>query len=239
MLITISTKPIVKNMKQKTKYFRNKNILIETKYHIEITYLQFPNLHIIHIPEYVIYTLHILKPNSLSFTCSHSFSFVRALVFIRHHFLSFIANPCTTRFHSMYHSSCLFINDLCRDEISTCRPGQISRQNYTEKLNLIPVRRNRFPPGICVHFLILFINKTLPLNNLRTRTAMNAKISMLVICVEAIIYLLLYNMHDCTFKLSNSLRHLFAFFISKIDVICVVKIRKNTFDLLRFFKLMC
>ena len=32
------------------------------------------------------------------------------------------------------------------------------------------------------------------------RTAMNAKISVLVICVEAIIYLLLYNLHDCTFN---------------------------------------
>ena len=29
---------------------------------------------------------------------------------------------------------------------------------------------------------------------------MNAKISVLVIGVEAIIYLLLYNLHDCTFK---------------------------------------
>ena len=29
---------------------------------------------------------------------------------------------------------------------------------------------------------------------------MNAKISEFVICVEAIIYLLLYNLHDCTFK---------------------------------------
>ena len=29
---------------------------------------------------------------------------------------------------------------------------------------------------------------------------MNAKISVFVICVEAIIYLLLYNLHDCTFK---------------------------------------
>ena len=38
------------------------------------------------------------------------------------------------------------------------------------------------------------------LNNLKTRTAMNAKISAFVICVEAITYLLLYNLHDCTFK---------------------------------------
>ena len=29
---------------------------------------------------------------------------------------------------------------------------------------------------------------------------MNAKTSMFVICVEAIIYLLLCNLHDCTFK---------------------------------------
>ena len=29
---------------------------------------------------------------------------------------------------------------------------------------------------------------------------MNAKISVFVICVEAIIYLLLYNLHDCTFN---------------------------------------
>ena len=29
---------------------------------------------------------------------------------------------------------------------------------------------------------------------------MNVKISVFVISVEAIIYLLLYNLHDCTFK---------------------------------------
>ena len=29
---------------------------------------------------------------------------------------------------------------------------------------------------------------------------MNAKISVIIICVEAVIYLLLYNLHDCTFK---------------------------------------
>ena len=47
----------------------------------------------------------------------------------------------------------------------------------------------------------LFINKTLRLNNLNTRTAMNAKISMFVVSVEAIIYFLLYNLYDCTFKI--------------------------------------
>ena len=29
---------------------------------------------------------------------------------------------------------------------------------------------------------------------------MNAKMSVFVICVEAIIYMLLYSLHDCTFK---------------------------------------
>ena len=52
------------------------------------------------------------------------------------------------------------------------------------------------------YFLLsfLFINKSLWLSNLRTRTAMNAKISVFVICVEAILYLLLGNSHDCTFR---------------------------------------
>ena len=31
-------------------------------------------------------------------------------------------------------------------------------------------------------------------------TAANAKMSVLVICVEVIIYLLLYNLNECTFK---------------------------------------
>ena len=42
----------------------------------------------------------------------------------------------------------------------------------------------------------LFINKTLRLNKLKTRLIKNAKISAFVICVEVIIYLLLYNLHD-------------------------------------------
>ena len=46
----------------------------------------------------------------------------------------------------------------------------------------------------------LFINKTLQLNNLKTRTGMNAKMSVFVVCVEAIIYLLLFNLHARTFN---------------------------------------
>ena len=49
----------------------------------------------------------------------------------------------------------------------------------------------------------LFINKTLRLSNSTTRAAMNAKISEFIICVEAIIYLLLYNLHDCNFKIDS------------------------------------
>ena len=47
---------------------------------------------------------------------------------------------------------------------------------------------------------LLFLNKTLGLNNLKSKTAKNAKISVFFICVETIIYLLLYNLHDCNFK---------------------------------------
>ena len=46
----------------------------------------------------------------------------------------------------------------------------------------------------------LFINKVVQINNLKTRTAMNVKISVFVIFVEAIMYLLLHILHDCSFK---------------------------------------
>ena len=39
---------------------------------------------------------------------------------------------------------------------------------------------------------------------LKTRTAMNAKMSVFVIWVEAIICLLLYKLHDCTFKYNET-----------------------------------
>ena len=47
---------------------------------------------------------------------------------------------------------------------------------------------------------LLFLNKTLRLNNLKTRTAMNAKISVFATCVEVIIDLLIHNLHDCIFN---------------------------------------
>ena len=48
------------------------------------------------------------------------------------------------------------------------------------------------------HFL--FIRKTLRFNDVQTRTVGNAKISVFLLFVEAIIYLLLYYLHNCTFK---------------------------------------
>ena len=35
---------------------------------------------------------------------------------------------------------------------------------------------------------------------------MNAKSSVFVICVEAIIFLLLYDLHDCTFKKGTNIQ---------------------------------
>ena len=46
------------------------------------------------------------------------------------------------------------------------------------------------------------MNKTLQHNNLKTKTVMSAKILVFIFCVKKVIYLLLYHLHDCTFKLS-------------------------------------
>ena len=45
-------------------------------------------------------------------------------------------------------------------------------------------------------------NKTLRLNKLKSRTAMNAKTSIFVACVDVVIYFLLCNLHDCIFNCS-------------------------------------
>ena len=47
---------------------------------------------------------------------------------------------------------------------------------------------------------VLKVQLALRHNNLKTRTAMNAKISVFVICFKAMIYLLLYDLHDYTIK---------------------------------------
>ena len=38
---------------------------------------------------------------------------------------------------------------------------------------------------------------------------MNAEISVFVTCVETIIYLSLYNLHDCTFKVNYAINRLY------------------------------
>ena len=67
-------------------------------------------------------------------------------------------------------------------------------ENFTFQLSIILPKFQQFLLSF------LFINKTLRLNNLKTRTAMYANISVFVICVEAILNLLLHNLHDSTFK---------------------------------------
>ena len=55
--------------------------------------------------------------------------------------------------------------------------------------------------------------QALRLNNSKTRIAINVKISVFAICVEAIMYLLLYNLHDCTFKMIfHHVTAIFTFF---------------------------
>ena len=44
---------------------------------------------------------------------------------------------------------------------------------------------------------------------------MNAKITVCVICVDAIIYLLLYYLHDCTDKAQKYLKHNSSPFMSR------------------------
>ena len=45
------------------------------------------------------------------------------------------------------------------------------------------------------------MNKTLRLSNFKARTAMKAKNAVFFICVETIMYLLLFNLHDRTFNI--------------------------------------
>ena len=73
-------------------------------------------------------------------------------------------------------------------------------------------------PWIVAYFLTISMvfsvcKKSLRLNNLKTRTAMNVKISVFAICVEPIVYLLLHNWSNwkliliaCT-KIFNTLNY--------------------------------
>ena len=65
---------------------------------------------------------------------------------------------------------------------------------------------------LTVSIVFSFIKETLWFNNFKTRRAMNVPISVFAICVEATTYLLLYNLHDCTFHVFMSKRSFRCFF---------------------------
>ena len=65
---------------------------------------------------------------------------------------------------------------------------------------------------LTVFIVFSFIKETLWFNNFKTRRAMNVPISVFAICVEATTYLLLYNLHDCTFHVFMSKRSFRCFF---------------------------
>ena len=55
------------------------------------------------------------------------------------------------------------------------------------------------------YFLTVCIVFSAHKQNLKTRTALNAKTSVFIVCVETIIYLLLHKLHDCTCACGNLL----------------------------------
>ena len=76
---------------------------------------------------------------------------------------------------------------------------KILQFNYLSFRSNLPMKFAIFKK--LVYFLTVSI--VLWLNMLKTKTAINTKISMFAICVELNIYLLLYNSHDHTFKKNN------------------------------------
>ena len=55
---------------------------------------------------------------------------------------------------------------------------------------------------------------------------MNAKISVFVICVKVIIYLLLHNLHDCTFKRCPDCQKIFPL-LSTFSMIIQVSVKST------------
>ena len=78
---------------------------------------------------------------------------------------------------------------------------EISHSNYPWFCSYLPVKIAGFLNiSLLFHsFCCLFYLQTKLYRSI-TRTAMNAKNSVFVIFIEAIIYLSLYNFHDCTFN---------------------------------------
>ena len=81
----------------------------------------------------------------------------------------------------------------------------------------------------------LFVNKTLRLNNLKTSAAINAKISVFVVCVEATIYLILYSLLDCTFnsiffKKASTFYQNHPLALHTVEVFCNLILRNHWFS---------
>ena len=93
---------------------------------------------------------------------------------------------------------------------------KILYSNYLSFCSNLPVKVAIFLKSslLFTSFYCLFClqNKALRINNLKTRTAMNLKISVLVISIEAILHLLLYNLHDCVFNTALNTLYLLAHF---------------------------
>ena len=87
--------------------------------------------------------------------------------------------------------------------LTLSRPKPISYRN--QSIDLLWYRPRTWK-GLTVSIVFLLINKTLRLYNFKIKTATNAKISVFVIYVEAIIYLLLYNLHGCTYTEMQNMR---------------------------------
>ena len=71
---------------------------------------------------------------------------------------------------------------------------------------------------------------------------MNTKISVFVICVEAIIYFLLYNWHDCTFNIFQLRNLLSDQNLSRFFFFCIIYIfwhyHRHSFELKKFLMIL-
>ena len=102
--------------------------------------------------------------------------------------------------------------------ITTCFKSilKISHSNYKSNFTVIFTREIRH---LLERLQKIFSYKSLRLRNLKTRTAMNANILVFVICVEGIMYLLLYNLDGCTLSFNlKSIIHLTRVFKSSSQI---------------------
>ena len=133
--------------------------------------------------------------------CTCMSSVYHSYVLVCHSYFTRMSLVCT-RMSFVYHSYVIrmYLHVICMySYVLVCHLYVTRMCGFTMNLFLITF------VTISIVFLV-FINKTLRLNNLihelNTRTTMNVKIWVFVICVEPIIYLLLHNLNDCTFHVA-------------------------------------